>query len=463
MTVLFQAGLNAQNANWVRLTSALEPRVTFQNGGTASMYVKATPGSAPTSTDGAIEYPPLAKEIAINLSRLFPGQINNYTLWAYSKVKTKAIISSVYADGREIWIEPKVPREASIENKWIQLTESNVDRITFQNLGVNNLYVKATNGANEPSNASGALEYPGAAKENYVRLSDLFPGISGANRLWAYAESSTTVFVSHLDGVNKTVAVAPNESYSNARIAHSLNWLSGGTAVASTTASGYFANAPLNTLTYEMWKPNIAGGTWEYDHGTSATVDYCTIAAHALGSSGSTISIQYYNGSAWVDVIASTAIENDSPIMGLFNPITAQRWRVNILAANVAPSIGVIKFGSALQMPQAIYGGHSPITMARQTILRTNYSETGEFLGRTKQRVQLGNTYSWTHLKADWMRANWPTLQKAIEAEPFWIAWRPSDYGEVGFSQVDSVPIPQNMGIKDFMSVEMTTRARAWD
>lgn len=255
-----------------------------------------------------------------------------------------------------------------------------------------------------------------------------------------------------------------DEPLTNARVAHSLNWLSGGTATASSTATGYFANAPLNTLTYEAWKPNASTGTWEYDHGSSASnQDYACIAAHTLGTSGSTIKIQYWTGAAWSDLCAATAITDDSPIFVIFGKTTAQKWRVNITASTSAPTIGVIKFGKALQLSQAIYGGHSPINLARQTILRANYSETGEFLGRTKQRVMLSNTFSWTHLKAAWMRTNWPTMQKAIEAEPFWIAWRPGDYGEVGFAQVDNVPVPQNMGIKDFMSVEMTIRARAWD
>jgi len=256
-----------------------------------------------------------------------------------------------------------------------------------------------------------------------------------------------------------------DEPLTNARVAHSLNWLSGGTVFATNTATGYFANAPLNTLTYEAWKPSTTTVTeWQYIHTTTASnQDYCCIAAHTLGTSGSQIVVQYLSGATWLDLCPYTFITDNSPIFVIFGKTTAQLWRVVIVNTTSAPTIGVIKFGKALQLPQAIYGGHSPINLARQTILRANYSETGEFLGRTKQRVMLSNTFSWTHLKAAWMRTNWPTMQKAIEAEPFWVAWRPGDYGEVGFAQVDNVPVPQNMGIKDFMSVEMTIRARAWD
>ena len=282
-----------------------------------------------------------------------------------------------------------------------------------------------------------------------------------------------------------------DQPLTHARIAHSLNWLAGGDIVAddgsalllesgdgllleddsavllesaNNTTAGYYVAAPDNSLTYELWQPSAIPATWEYDHGSSATdQDYCAIAAHTLGTAGSTIKVEYWTGSAWSDLCAATAITDDSPILIIFEPTTAQRWRLNITATTTNPTIGVIKFGQALQMQQAIYGGHSPINLARQTVLRSTLSETGEFLGRTKQRALLSTSYAWTHLKADWIRTNWPTLQKAVEAEPFWVAWRPADYGEVGFSQTDAVPIPQNMGIKDFMQVELTTRARAWD
>lgn len=252
-------------------------------------------------------------------------------------------------------------------------------------------------------------------------------------------------------------------AFTHARIAHSLNWLSGGTATASSTASGFDADAPLNTLTYETWKPSSLAATWAYNHGSSAQCDYACIAAHDLGTSGCTIQIEYYTGVSWIALTPATAISDDSPIFVLFERTLAREWRINITSGTAEPSIGVIKFGLALQMERPIYGGHSPITLARQTILRSNYSETGEYLGRTKQRSYLSTSFAWSNLTAAWVRSNWPTLQKAIEAEPFWIAWRPSSFGEVGFCQVDEVPIPQNSGTRDLMNVSMSVRARGYD
>ena len=253
-----------------------------------------------------------------------------------------------------------------------------------------------------------------------------------------------------------------DEPLTNARIAHSENWLAGGTASGTTAAAGFFLNAPLNSLTYERWKPNSLGANWQYDHGSTAECDYCCIAAHTMGTNGNTLQVQYWNGSGWSGLMVPTAITDDSPIMVIFAPQTRQLWRIAI-TNGTAPEVGVVKFGKALQMPQAIYGGHTPIDLARQTILRSNYSETGEYLGRTKQRTYLATSFDWQHLKAAWVRTHWPSMQRAVEAEPFFIAWRPVDFPAVGYCQTDEVPVPTNMGLRDFMSVSLGVRGRGYD
>ena len=54
-------------------------------------------------------------------------------------------------------------------------------------------------------------------------------------------------------------------------------------------------------------------------------------------------------------------------------------------------------------------------------------------------------------------------LQLAIEAEPFWIAWRPLESGQVGYCQTDAVPPVQYMGIQALMSAEINVRGLAYD
>jgi hypothetical protein len=85
----------------------------------------------------------------------------------------------------------------AIGTNWTQLTDANVTEITFQNIGAAAVYVTATNGVTAPTDAAGLIYKPleGEAKR---ALADIFPGVTGANRVWAKSvDLATQVFVSH--------------------------------------------------------------------------------------------------------------------------------------------------------------------------------------------------------------------------------------------------------------------------
>lgn len=86
-------------------------------------------------------------------------------------------------------------------NTWTLLTDANVTNVTFQNVSQNYVWIKATVGATAPTSIAGAVRYEFGEGEANVLLSDLFPGVSGANRVYALAgdEAGGTgaVMVSH--------------------------------------------------------------------------------------------------------------------------------------------------------------------------------------------------------------------------------------------------------------------------
>ena len=257
-----------------------------------------------------------------------------------------------------------------------------------------------------------------------------------------------------------TVADLPS---THARIAHSGNWFSGGTISATSTATGYFAAAPDNTLTYEKWKPNTTNASWAIDFGGSVACDYCCIGAHTLGTNGCTLEVQYFQADGtWADLVPNTDITDDSDIFVIFPLQAYGDWRIRI-TNGTAPEIGVIKFGRALQMERPLFGGHAPITLARQTVMKMNESESGEYLGRSKFRTYLETSFAWKNLSDSWIRTNWPLLQRSIETEPFFIAWRPSTYSEAAFGRAMGTPIPSNSGQRNLMDVELSMRARGYD
>jgi len=251
-----------------------------------------------------------------------------------------------------------------------------------------------------------------------------------------------------------------DEPLTHARIAHSGNWVAGGTSSATSTDADFFVDGPETSLTYEKWRAGSSSATWTYTFGGSATVDYICIGAHNFGTIGATITLQALVSAVWTTVGSGT-ISSNMPIFSIFEPVSATGVRVTISGG--VGEIGVLKAGSALQMQQPIYGGHSPLDLSRMTIFRSNLSSTGEFLGRTKLRTAFSTSFSWTEITADWVRDNWRPFQLAAEEEPFFIAWRPIDFSEVGLCYVDGMSPPSNQGVRNFMALNLDVMAYGYD
>jgi hypothetical protein len=93
-----------------------------------------------------------------------------------------------------------MPRNSTVSlapGTWVELTAGDVTNITFQNVGDDDILVKAAVGAVAPADASGSFKYLPAQGEVNGAIAELFPGIAGANRVYAWSESGTRVAVSH--------------------------------------------------------------------------------------------------------------------------------------------------------------------------------------------------------------------------------------------------------------------------
>jgi hypothetical protein len=94
-----------------------------------------------------------------------------------------------------------MPRHTTLDltaRTWTQLTDADVTAITFQNIGGHFILVKATTDTTTPTTTTDAIRYnPGQGERNAL-MTNLFPGLSGADRVWAWAESNASVYVSHL-------------------------------------------------------------------------------------------------------------------------------------------------------------------------------------------------------------------------------------------------------------------------
>ena len=252
---------------------------------------------------------------------------------------------------------------------------------------------------------------------------------------------------------------SPTRPLTHARIAHATITRTG-TLSASGEQAGFEADAALNPLTYEFWKPDVLQATWRIDAGSAVSVDYVGIAAHTLGTVGASVKPQWSaDDSAWNDItgISTHVPANDNPILFLFASESHRYWRIEITGTTV-PSIGVVFIGVALAMPRPIYGGHSPIDLSRTTVIRPQISERGQFLGRSIVRSGFQADYSWQNLTPAFCRDEFDLFVADALLFPFFLAWRPSTFIEsVVYAWSGQGISPSNTGIGEgLMQVSMS-------
>jgi hypothetical protein len=137
---------------------------------------------------------------------------------------------------------------------------------------------------------------------------------------------------------------------------------------------------------------------------------------------------------------------------------------INVLTVRFSPGTGLrlatIYPGEALQMPLPIYGGHAPLKLNQRAEMR---GETrGQLLGRKIIRKQTESEYAFRHLGANFYRANLEPVIAYARTAPIMISWRPQQYpDEAQFLVVSDEAQPQNMGLRDLMSVSMPVRGYA--
>lgn len=252
---------------------------------------------------------------------------------------------------------------------------------------------------------------------------------------------------------------------SHARIGYK-NFVPDSTVTASSQEAAFPADSVQRESTYDRWQPTSATGVLIVDQGASGVqgASYAGIAAHTFGTQGATIELAHSDDNFTYSVVETLEPADNSAIMIIFPRIEARFWRLRIVSAAAAPQIGVLYLGEILEMQRPIYGGHSPITLSRQTERRPTKSEKGQWLGVSVVRYGLSTSYNWRNLTAAWYRANFDPFVESARSKPFFIAWRPSSYPqEVAYCWLPpSQDIkPSNMGTRDLMEVSMPVEGYA--
>ena len=95
-----------------------------------------------------------------------------------------------------------MPQNATVAvpaRTWTQLTNADVSAIRVQNINGYTIEIMGTVGAVAPTSDAGAIVLAaGQAIAADLTLAQLFPGVAGANRVYAFSDAPALVSVSHV-------------------------------------------------------------------------------------------------------------------------------------------------------------------------------------------------------------------------------------------------------------------------
>jgi len=228
-----------------------------------------------------------------------------------------------------------------------------------------------------------------------------------------------------------------------------------GCVVSTSTAQENFEGENvLLGLTYDFWKPTVTPAVIAFTFPEAIAADYCGIAAHTLTETGCAVELQYWDGAAWVslgDVQPGTDSGNKI-VMFLFDQVSSAVWRLLITGGTAVPVLGPVNIGLSLKLERRLYGGHTPITLSKKTVIRPQKSETGQWLGRSIRREGATTKISLNNLTPAWVRSDFEPFIENSRTHPFFFAWRPSDYpAELAYCWTNTDIVATNSGTRDLM------------
>jgi hypothetical protein len=133
--------------------------------------------------------------------------------------------------------------------------------------------------------------------------------------------------------------------------------------------------------------------------------------------------------------------------------------RIRLQPGNAEPSAAVVYAGTLLVLQRRIFVGHTPINYGRSAKVTNARSESGNFLGRIVLNEKNSTSVDMKNITSAWYRTFMQPFIDDSQENPFFFAWRPSDYpNEIGFAWMTNDPQPSNALPNGMMqiSLEMT-------
>ena len=201
-----------------------------------------------------------------------------------------------------------------------------------------------------------------------------------------------------------------------------------GTLSASTEATNSEKENAVDGNTYDYWAPTTLPATLSVALDSSFAVSYAAIAAHTLGSSSSTIFVEYDSGGGtWVS-LATLSPTDDSAIVIAFTETSATDFRFRVTGSTV-PNLGVVYLGGGLLFDSGIIPGYTPLYMAESVQLLRSQTLSGQFITNRVNRKGASSSFQFNILDRSFVdsTAFQDFRRHYNDGKPFFFAGNPSE------------------------------------
>lgn len=227
----------------------------------------------------------------------------------------------------------------------------------------------------------------------------------------------------------------------------------------STAQENFEGSNVIKGLTWDFWKPTTTPAIIAFTFPEAIDADYCGIAAHTLTETGSAVELQYWDGAQWVSLgdVQPGVDSGNKVVMFLFDQVSSAIWRLIITGGTAIPVLSVVNIGLSLKLERQLYGGHTPITLSKNTVMRPNKSEGGQYLGRSIIREGASTKISLDNLTAAWVRNDFEPFMESARTLPFFFAWRAADFPtELAYVWTNKDIVVTNTGKRDLMKTSFS-------
>lgn len=171
------------------------------------------------------------------------------------------------------------------------------------------------------------------------------------------------------------------------------------------TATGSTSEGPIDNIldgyTYDYWIMDSSDETATFTLDETKGASYLGLASHNLGSSGATLTLEYYKDGSWEEA-SSVSPEDDTSLILAFWYKESSSWRISISGG--ACQVGVISLGVPTYFTSGILPSYTPLYMAEEVDMYSNVSISGHFLGNMVERLGYSTDVNLNILERDFVQ-----------------------------------------------------------